>query len=101
MFYFSYNSASNIIDVFKALFPDSAIAHGMKCTELSYLINFEIAPYLQQITHGRGERSTIVCDLFKVSLNNEIQQEQMDFIVGYFKHVHGSLQHSLATLKQI
>ena len=44
---FSYNSAHDIIDVFKAKFSDNSIAQHMSCspTKLSYLISFGIAPY--------------------------------------------------------
>ena len=45
MSHFSYNSSTNIADVFRAMFPDSAIAQNMNCgpTKLSYLICFGIA----------------------------------------------------------
>ena len=47
MSHFSYNSAHDITDVFKAMFPDSSIAQHMSCspTKLSYMISFGIAPY--------------------------------------------------------
>ena len=50
MSHFSYNSSTNIADVFRAMFPDSAIAQKMNCgpTKLSYLICFGIAPYFKQ-----------------------------------------------------
>ena len=42
MSHFSYSSAHDITDVFKAMFPDSIIAQHMSCgpTKLSYLISF-------------------------------------------------------------
>ena len=47
MSHFSYNSAHEITDVFKAMFSDSIIAQHMSCgpTKLFYLISFGIAPY--------------------------------------------------------
>ena len=53
MSHFSYNSSTNIADVFRAMFPDSAIAQNMNCgpTKLSYLICFGIAPYFKQQLH--------------------------------------------------
>ena len=51
MSHFSYNSAHDITDVFKAMFPDSRIAQHMSCgpTKLSYLISFGIAPYFREL----------------------------------------------------
>ena len=51
MSHFSYNSAHDITDVFKAMFPDSIIAQHMSCgpTKLSYLISFGIAPYFMDL----------------------------------------------------
>ena len=48
---FSYNSAHDVTDVFKAMFPSSIIAQHMSCgpTKLSYLISFGIAPYFRAI----------------------------------------------------
>ena len=49
--HFSLNSAQDIMEIFKAMFPDSNIAQGMSCepTKLSYLITFGIAPYFKQL----------------------------------------------------
>ena len=51
MSHFSYNSAHDITDVFKAMFPGSIIAQHMSCgpTKLSYLISFGIAPYFMDL----------------------------------------------------
>ena len=51
MSHFSYSSACDIVDVFKAMFQDSNIAQGMSCgpTKLSYLITFGIASYFKQL----------------------------------------------------
>ena len=45
-----FNSSTDITDIFKAMFPDSAIAQKMKFgpNRLSYLICFCIAPYFRQ-----------------------------------------------------
>ena len=50
MFHFSYKSAHEITDVFKAMFPGSITQH-MSCgpTKLSYLISFGIAPYFMDL----------------------------------------------------
>ena len=50
MSHFSYNSATDITDVFRAMFPDSANAQKMNWgpTKLSYLICCGIVPYFKQ-----------------------------------------------------
>ena len=85
--HFPYNSAVNIVDVFRAMFPDSAIAQKMQCgpTKLSYLICFGIAPcFKQQLLNELKEMQCFVFS-FDESLNSELHQEQMDFIVKYFR----------------
>ena len=51
MSHFSYNSAHDITDVFKAMFPYSSIAQHMSCspTKLSYMISFGIASYFIEL----------------------------------------------------
>ena len=86
MSHFSYNSSTNIADVFRAMFPDSAIAQKMNCgpTKLSYLICFGIAPYFkQQLLKELKEPQCYVIS-FDESLNTELHEEQMDFLVRYF-----------------
>ena len=86
MSYFSYNSATDITDVFRAMFPDSAIAQKINCgsTKLSYLICFGIAPYFkQQLLNELKEAQCFVIS-FDESLNTELHEEQMDLVVRYF-----------------
>ena len=69
------------------MFPDSAIAQKMQCgpTKLSYLICFGIAPYFkQQLLNELKEMQCFVIS-FDELLNSELHQEQMDFIVKYFR----------------
>ena len=51
MSHFSYSSACDIVDIFRAMFPDINIVQGMSCglTKLSYLVTFGIALYLKQL----------------------------------------------------
>ena len=83
MSHFSYNSAHDITDVFKAMFPDSIIAQHMSCgpTKLSYLNSFGIAPYFMDILKD----APCFVISFDESFNEELENEQMDFIVRYFK----------------
>ena len=89
MSHFSYNSAHDITDIFKAMFPDSSIAQHMSCdpTKLSYLISFGIAPYFRDLLLA-DLKQTSSC--FVVSFDESFQswttKEQMDFTVRYFKN---------------
>ena len=86
MSHFSYNSATDITDVFMPMFPDSAIAQKMNCgpTKLSYLICFGIAPYFKQKLLNKLKEAQCFVISFDESLNTELYEEQMDFVVRYF-----------------
>ena len=87
MSHFSYNSAHDITDVFKAMFPDSIIARRMNCgpTKLSYLISFGIAPYFMDLLLKELKDAPCFVIFFNESFNKDLENEQMDFIVRYFK----------------
>ena len=87
MSYFSYNSAHDITDVFKAMFPDSIIAQHMSCcpTKLSYLISFGIAPYFMDLLLKELKDAPCFVISFDESFNEELEKEQIDFIFRYFK----------------
>ena len=86
MSHFSYNSAVDLADVLRAMFPDSAIAQKMNCgpTKLSYLICFDIAPYFKQQLLNELKEAQCFIISFDESLNTELHEEQMDFVVRYF-----------------
>ena len=71
MSHFSYNSATDITDVFMAMFPDSAFAQKMNCgpTKLSYLICFGIAPYFPTSGYFATLRSAIQGDIIVAKLH--------------------------------
>ena len=87
MSHFCYNSAHDITDVFKAMFPDSIIAQHMSCgpTKLSYLISFGIAPYFMDLLLKELKDAPCFVIPFDESFSEELEKEQMDFIVRYFK----------------
>ena len=87
MSHFSYNSAHDTTDVFKAMFLDSIIAQHMSCgpTKLSYLISFGIAPYFMDLLLKELKDAPCFVISFDESFNEELEKEQMDFIVRYFK----------------
>ena len=89
MSHFTYNSTHDITDVFKAMSPDSIIAQHMSCgpTKLSYLISFGIAPYFMDLLLKELKDAPCFVISFDESFNEELEKEQMDFIVRYFKVV--------------
>ena len=88
MSHFSYNSAHDITDIFKAMFPDSSIAQHMSCgpPKLSYLISFGIAPYFRDLLLADLKQTSCFVVSFDESFNHELQKEQMDFTIRYFKN---------------
>ena len=86
MSHFSYSSASDIVNVFKAMFPDSKIAQGMSCrpTKMSYLVTFGTAPYFKQLLVEDLKKAPHFIVLLDESFNAELHQAQMDFTVWYF-----------------
>ncbi len=87
MSHFSMNSAQDIVDVFKVMFPDSKIAQGMSCgpTKLSYLITFGLAPYFHHLLIDGLKKAPCFVVMFDESFNSELHQEQMDLCVRFFK----------------
>ena len=77
MFHFSYNSAHDITDVFKAMFPNSSIAQHMSCgpTKLSYLISFGSAPYFRELLLADIKKASCFVVSFDESYNHELQKE--------------------------
>ena len=90
MSHFSLNSAQDIMEIFKAMFPDSNIVQGMRCgpTNLSYFITFGIAPSFRELLIDDLKKAPCFVILFDESLNTSLHQEQMDFSVRYFKDDH-------------
>ena len=90
MSHFSLNSAQDIMEIFKPMFPDSNIAQGMSCgeTKLSYLITFGIAPYFKQLLIDDLKKAPCFVVLLDELLNTALHQEEMDYLVRYFKDDH-------------
>ena len=88
MLHIAYSLACDIVDVFKAMFPDSKIAQGMSCgpTKLSYLMTFGIEPYFKQLLFEDLKKAPCFVMLFDESHNTELHQEHMDLTVRYFKN---------------
>ena len=87
MSHYSLNSAQDKTDVFHTIFPDSNIAKRMSCdaTKLSYLITFGIAPFFKQELLMDVSQAPCFVISFDESLNPDLHEEQMDFIVRFIK----------------
>ena len=83
MSHFSFNSSTDIINIFKAIFPYSAIAQKMKFrpNKFSYLICFGIVPYFEQQLLVELKETHCFVISFDESFKNEYHKEQMDFFV--------------------
>ena len=70
------------------MFPDSNIVQNLNCgpTKLSYLICFGIALYFKQLFASDLKDAPCFVLSFNDSLNQELQQEQIDCTVRYFKN---------------
>ena len=69
------------------MFQDSAVAQKMKCgpTKLSHIITFRVAPYFKKLLLAELQEATCFIVSYDESVNEELQQEEMDFIVKCFK----------------
>ena len=86
MSHFSFTSLTDFTDIFKAVFPYSAIVQKIKFgpNKLSFLICFGIAPYFKQQLHVELKETQCFVISFDESLNSEFHKEQMDFFVKFF-----------------
>ena len=82
----SFNANRGIGDVFRTMFPDSAIAQKFSCssTKLAYLVTFGIAPYFTEKLVDKIRASKCYVASFDESLNDICQQGQMDINIRYF-----------------
>lgn len=86
---FSNNSCSDISQIFKCMFPDSAIAKSFElgADKLKYVINFGIAPYFKDILDDILKKSNHYVISFDESLNDITQNCQMDILVRFFDEI--------------
>ena len=71
----------------KGCVSSSIIAQKIKCghTDLSYIIIFWLALYFKELLLVELQESPCFIVSFDESLNQELQQEQIDSIINYFK----------------
>ena len=83
----SYSArAASVGHLFGAMFPDSDIAakFSMQKDSIIYLINYGIAPYLRKNLVDDINKSLFHSLSFDESLNDSMQQSQMDIVVRYW-----------------
>ena len=88
MSYFSFRSASASVPLMARMFPDSAIAQGMKLgkDKLRYTITHGIAPYFRQLLISDLSAAKFFVVLFDESMNKISQKGQMDIYVRYLRN---------------
>lgn len=86
MSHFSFRSCVGLNDLFKVMFGDSQIAKSFQLsrTKCSYLLNFGIAPYFRQEIINLVKGAEFFSISFDESLNDVIQEEQMDIIIRFW-----------------
>jgi hypothetical protein len=86
MNHMSYNSCKNINEVFRLMFPDSAIAKkfALSPAKVAYTIVHGLAPYFStELTKAIQESSSFVA-CFDEALNKVAQKGQMDIVVRFW-----------------
>ncbi|KAK6993641.1 Luciferin 4-monooxygenase [Biomphalaria glabrata] len=82
----SFNSSNSSSDLYKKMFPDSAIASGFSCSErkAAYMSTFGISPYLAELQRKAvlSEKDYVL--LFDETLNGPLQSKQLDVHVRYW-----------------
>lgn len=73
---------------FQTMFPDSQIAQNMSCgrTKCTYLATFGIGPYLSTLLIDCVKKQPFFVILFDESFNTDLQKQQMDILVRYWKN---------------
>ena len=63
--HYSFNSAQDITDVFRAMFPDSNIAKCMSCGATKTVISYHFwdCTFLQARASDGCESNTLLCDI--------------------------------------
>ena len=81
--HFSYSACNDASDLFRSMFPDSAIAAKFSCarTKCAYLCRFGIAPYFSELLLKSVKACSEFVLLFDESLNPVTQTKQMDVYI--------------------
>ena len=84
--HFSYNSCSEIGQLFQKMFPDSNIARKINFgkTKASYNITHGLAFHFHDLIHNLVLQSDHIVACFDESLNEVVQKAQMDHCLRYW-----------------
>ena len=84
----SYNANSDIGDVFRVMFPNSAIVKKLTCSSTywltSLLFTFGLSPYFTQKLVDKIRACKCYVASFDKSFNDVCQQGQMNINIRYF-----------------
>lgn len=83
---FSLNSCTNISNLFKLMFTDSAIAQQFQLgkDKVSYFIHYGISTYFHEVLRDALKNCSDVTICFDESLNKVAQKGQMDLIARFW-----------------
>ena len=86
MDHLSFRSCLDLNDLFRSMFPDSAVAQKFKLskTKFAYLINFGLAVYYHKLLISEVKESPFFTLCFDESLNPVLQNCQMDRGIQYW-----------------
>ena len=87
----SFRSCLELNELFKAMFSDSAIASSFQLskTKCSYYVNYGLAPFIKDLLAKDVRSSPYFSVLFNESLNNILQQSQMDIQLRFWSDSDG------------
>lgn len=79
----SFHSCQGNNELFRRMFPDSAIAKNFQLSEskCKYMTVFGLGPYVQDLVRAHIKESSHYVILFDESLNQKLQSKQMDFLI--------------------
>lgn len=84
--HYSYKSCEDVGDLFRAMFPDSAIANQFSCGEnkAAYLTVFGIAPYFSSLMKTDAKKESGYVLQFDQCLNQELKKCQLDTYLRFW-----------------
>ena len=86
---FSFCSCDGLSGLFKAMFPDSAVAEkfSLQKDKCVYYLSYGITPHFRSILVDEVQKSEYYTASFDESLNSVIQMGQIDLVVNYWDDV--------------
>lgn len=88
--HYSYNSCSQTNDLFRRMFPDSEVAQAFSCGEqkTKYVVCHGLRPFFLSSLQREIDLRNYYVVLFDESLNDYLQQKQMDIHIRYWDASH-------------